>query len=101
MFTNDCKCKLYVLNLHHIRTITKQNDKMTTQSITSQSITPSMMNLLKRTSETKNKPLFQVVAEYQDQVKLVAFNKQKREWLKENEEETEFIQEDERCSFVK
>ena len=32
MFTNDCKCKLYVLNLHHIRTITKQNDKMTTIS---------------------------------------------------------------------
>ena len=62
---------------------------MTTQSITSQSITSSMMALLVRTSEVKNKPLYQVVEEYQKQAKVIANEANRIKWFSEEDLDNE------------
>ena len=72
-----------VVNLHHIRTITKQNDKMKTP--TQLQKTQSLVSGPRKTFQ-----------EFQADNKTKVF-----QWMKEdeNEEETEYIQEDERCNF--
>ena len=76
---------------------------MTTPSITSNSISANVLALLKKTAEVKGKPFERVLNDYQLQLKLVAFEAQKRAWLKEseNEEEEEYHQEDERLSIIR